>query len=70
MYLYAKMSKRLVWPSHSPVQCVLGWKGNAYRVLFVKFDGKRPLGSPRYRFADNIIKDLKNGLGGHELNLV
>ena len=59
----------LVGRSHSPVQCILGWKGNACRVLFAKFYGKRPFGSPRYRFADSIIMDLKNRLGGHELNL-
>jgi len=59
----------LVGPSHSPVQCILGWKGNAYRVFFVKSEVKRPFGSPRYRFLDSIIMDLKNRLGGHELNL-
>lgn len=35
----------------------------------MKSEGKRPSGSPRYRFPDGIIMDLKNRLGGHELNL-
>jgi len=65
-----KCTDWLVGSSHCPVHCILGWKGNAYRVLFAKSDGKSPLGSPRYRFADSIIMDLKNRLGGHELNLV
>lgn len=59
----------LVGPSHSPVKCILGWKGNTYGALFVKSDGKKPLGSPRYRFADSIMMDLENRLGGYELNL-
>jgi len=70
MYFFIKCPNWLVGPNHSPVQCILGWKGKAYTVLFAKSDGKRPLGSPRYRFADSIIMDLKNRLGGHELNLV
>jgi hypothetical protein len=33
-------------------------KGNAYRLLVGKPDGKRPLGRPRRRLVDNIKVDL------------
>jgi hypothetical protein len=33
-------------------------KRNAYRLLVGKSDGKRPLGRPRRRWADNIRMDL------------
>ena len=32
---------------------------NAYRVLVGKLEGKRPLGSPRRRWEDNIKMDLR-----------
>jgi len=32
----------------------MGKKGNVYRVLVGKSEGKRPLGSPRFRWEDNI----------------
>jgi hypothetical protein len=32
---------------------------NAYRILVVKPDGKRPLGRPRRRWVDNIKMDLR-----------
>jgi hypothetical protein len=35
-----------------------GEKRNAYRLLVVKPEGKRPLGRPRYRWVDNIRIDL------------
>jgi hypothetical protein len=36
----------------------MGEKRNAYRLLVGKPEGKRPLGSPRRRWVDNIRKDL------------
>jgi hypothetical protein len=35
-----------------------GEKRNAYRLLVVKPEGKRPLGRPRNRWVDNIRMDL------------
>jgi hypothetical protein len=35
-----------------------GEKGNVYRLLEGKPDGKRPLGRPRRRWIDNIKMDL------------
>jgi hypothetical protein len=40
----------------------MGAKGNAYRILVGKPEGKRPLGRPRYRWDDNIIMEI--GWGG------
>jgi hypothetical protein len=37
----------------------IGVKRNAYGVLAVKPEGKRPLGRPRRRWVDNIEMDLK-----------
>jgi hypothetical protein len=40
-------------------------KRNAYRILVIKSDGKRPLGRPRRRWVDNIKMDLREtGCGG------
>jgi hypothetical protein len=33
-------------------------KGNAYRLLVGKSEGKEPLGRPRHRWVDNIRMDL------------
>jgi hypothetical protein len=33
-------------------------KGNAYRLLVRKPEGKRPLGRPSHRWVDNIRMDL------------
>jgi hypothetical protein len=33
-------------------------KGNAYRILVGKPEGKKPLGRPRCRWVDNIKMDL------------
>jgi hypothetical protein len=42
-----------------------GEKRNAYRLLVGKLEGKRPLGSPRRRWEDNIRIDLREiGWGG------
>jgi hypothetical protein len=34
-------------------------KRNAYRILVVKPEGKRPLGRPRRGWVDNIKMDLR-----------
>jgi hypothetical protein len=49
----------------------MGEKTNAYRVLVGKPEGKRPLGSPRRRWMDNIKIDLREiGWDGmHWINL-
>jgi hypothetical protein len=36
----------------------MGDKRNAYILLVGKPEGKRPLGRPRHRWADNIRMDL------------
>jgi hypothetical protein len=36
-----------------------GEKRNAYRILVVKLEGKRPLGRPRRRSEDNIMLYLR-----------
>jgi hypothetical protein len=39
-------------------------KRNAYRILVGKSEGKRPLGSSRCRWVDNIKMDLREtGIG-------
>jgi hypothetical protein len=38
---------------------VLQEKRNAYRILMGKPEGKRPLGIPRSKCADNIKMDLR-----------
>jgi hypothetical protein len=43
-------SRRMRWVAH--VACMLE-KMNAYRILFGKPEGKRPLGRPKYRLMDN-----------------
>jgi hypothetical protein len=37
----------------------MGEKGNAYRILVGKPEGKRPIGRPRRRWVDNITIDLR-----------
>jgi hypothetical protein len=36
----------------------MGEKGNAYKLLVGKTEGKRPLGRPRRRRVDNMKMDL------------
>jgi hypothetical protein len=48
--------RRMRWVGHV-VQ--MGEKRNAYRILVVKPEGKRPLGRPRCRWVDNIKTDLR-----------
>jgi hypothetical protein len=43
----------------------MGEERRMYNVLVGKFEGKRPLGRPRYRWEDGIRLDLREiGLGG------
>jgi hypothetical protein len=36
----------------------MGAKRNVYKLLVGKPKGKRPLGSPRHRWVDNVMMDL------------
>ncbi|KAJ4442171.1 hypothetical protein ANN_12037, partial [Periplaneta americana] len=49
-------SRRLRWAGHV---ARIGESRNAYRVLVGRPDGKRPLGTPRRRWEDNIKMDLR-----------
>ena len=42
----------------------MGQVRGVYRVLVGKPEGKRPLGRPRRRWEDNIMKDLREMGGG------
>jgi hypothetical protein len=48
-------SRRKRWAGHV---ARMGEKRNAYRLLVGKPEGKKPLGSPRHRWVDNIRMDL------------
>jgi hypothetical protein len=48
-------SRRIIWAGHV---ARMGEKRNAYRLLVGKPEGKRPLGTPRRRWMDNIRMDL------------
>jgi hypothetical protein len=37
----------------------VNWR-NAYKIVVTKYKGKRPFGSPRRRWEDNIRKKLRN----------
>jgi hypothetical protein len=55
-------SRRMKWAGHVARK---GGKGNTYRILVGKPEGKRPLGRPRRRWMDNIKTDLREiGWGG------
>jgi hypothetical protein len=55
-------SRRIRWAGHV---ARMGEKRNTYRLLVGKQEGKRPLGRPRRRWADNNKMDrLEIGLGG------
>jgi hypothetical protein len=47
--------RRMRWVGHV---ARMGEKGNVYRLLMGKPEGKRPLGRPRHRWIDNIEMDL------------
>jgi hypothetical protein len=55
-------SRRIRWAGHV---ARIGAKGNAYRILLGKPEGKRPLRRPNRRWEDNIKMDLRErGWGG------
>jgi hypothetical protein len=47
----------------------MGDRRGAYRVLVGKPDGKRPLGSPRCRWEENIKMDLQ-GVGWRSMDWI
>ena len=49
-------SRRMRWAGHV---AHMGEERGVYRVLVGKPEGKRPLGSPRRRWVDNIRMDLQ-----------
>jgi hypothetical protein len=49
-------SRRMRWAGNV---ARMGAKRNAYRILVGKPEGKRPLGTPRRRWVDNIKMDLR-----------
>jgi hypothetical protein len=49
-------SRRMIWAGHVEQ---MGEKRNAYRILVGKPEGKRPLGRPRCRWAEQIKMDLR-----------
>jgi hypothetical protein len=51
-------SRRMRWTRH---EARMGEKRKVYRILVGKPEpeGKRPLGSPRHRWLDNIKMDLR-----------
>jgi hypothetical protein len=50
------MSRRMRWAGHI---AQMGKTRNAYRILVGKPEGKRLLGRPRRRWADNIKMDFR-----------
>ena len=58
-------SKRMRWEEHV---ARMGKGRGVHKVLVGKSEGKRPLGTPRRKWEDNIKKDLQNlGCGGTDL---
>jgi hypothetical protein len=49
-------SRRMRWEGHV---ARMREKTNAYRILVVTPEDKRPLGRPRRRWVDNIKMDLR-----------
>jgi hypothetical protein len=47
----------------------MGEKGNEYRILVGKPEGKRPLGRPRRRWVDNIKMDPRE-IGWDEMDWI
>jgi hypothetical protein len=48
--------RRMRWEGH--VAC-MGEERDAYRIFVGKPEGKRPLGTPRHRWEDNMKMDLR-----------
>jgi hypothetical protein len=55
-------ARRMRWAEHV---ARMGERRNACRLLVVKPEGRRPLGSPRRRWVDNIRMDLGEVGWGH-----
>jgi hypothetical protein len=55
-------SRRMRWAGQV---AHIGERSHVYRVLVGKREGKRPHGSPRHRWGDNIMVDLQEWEGGH-----
>jgi hypothetical protein len=49
-------SRRMRWAGHV---AYMGETRNVYNNMIGKLDGRRPLGSPRHRWEDNIRMDLR-----------
>jgi hypothetical protein len=59
-------SRNMRWAGHV---ARMGESRVVYRVLVVKYEGKRPPGRPRRRWEDNIKMDLQElRCGGHGLD--
>jgi hypothetical protein len=54
-------SRRIRWAGHV---ARMGEKGDRYRILVGKPEGKRSRGKPRRRWEDNIKMDLKRDIMG------
>ena len=54
-------SRRMRWAGNV---ARMGEKGNLFRALVGKPEGKGPLGRPRRRWNDNIILDFQDGKWG------
>jgi len=55
-------SRRMRWAGHV---ARTGEERGVYRVLLGKLEGRRPLGSPRRRWVDNIKMDLQEVVCGY-----
>jgi hypothetical protein len=49
-------ARRIKWTGHI---ARMRDKGNAYRILVGKPEGRRPLGKHRHKWEDNIKMDLR-----------
>jgi len=56
-------SRRMRW-TRQVARMGGGGRRGVYRVLVGKSEGKRPLGSPRHRWEDNLKTDLQEMGGG------
>jgi hypothetical protein len=59
-------TRRMRWTGHA---ARMGEMRNTYNLLVEKLEGKRPLGRPRRRLADNIKMDLRE-MGWGDVNSI